>query len=100
VANRCREAQRSRWWRFTTPLLATDNVPDVQADWLDYAELRRAVARLPYRLRVAIVLHFYLDLPLEEVAATLGLRIAGVKTRINLGLRQLRVALEAEVVTN
>jgi hypothetical protein len=39
---------------------------------------------------------FYLDLPLEEVSAVLGLGIAGVKARINRGLRRLRLALEAE----
>jgi len=97
VANRCREARRSSWWLFSTWLPVPDDVPDVEIDWLRWADLRTAVGRLPHPLRVAIVLHFYLDQPLEEVADTLGLRIAGVKTRINQGLRRLRAALEAEV---
>jgi RNA polymerase sigma-70 factor (ECF subfamily) len=106
VANRCREALRSRWWRSVV------RVPDPgewlhwsgpgeplgpnEADWLKGADLRRALARLPHGQKAAIVLHFYLDLPLEEVATTLGLSIAGVKARINRGLRWLRLALEAE----
>jgi RNA polymerase sigma-70 factor (ECF subfamily) len=102
VANRCRETRRSRWWRSAIQVPRTgeklEYLEATSRDPLEGAELRGAVARLPHRLRVAIILHFYLDLPLEEVAATLGLRIAGVKTRINLGLRQLRVALETDEV--
>lgn len=95
VANRCRERVRAHWWTVI-------RMPDLggagshEGDWLQGADLRRALARLPHPQRAAIVLHFYLDLPLEEVAATLGLGIAGVKARINRGLRRLRVALAAE----
>jgi DNA-directed RNA polymerase specialized sigma24 family protein len=42
-----------------------------------------------------IVLHFYVDLPLEEVAAALGLSVPGVKTRINRALRRLRLAMRS-----
>jgi RNA polymerase sigma-70 factor (ECF subfamily) len=100
VANRCREALRSRWWsvlRVSEPGYRTREEGD---EWLAGADLRRALAELPYGQRAAIVLHFYLDLPLEEVAVTLGIGIAGVKARINRGLRRLRVALEAEVLTS
>jgi RNA polymerase sigma-70 factor (ECF subfamily) len=96
VANRCREALRSRWWSvIRVPDPASRTWRDEDA-WLAGADLRRALAGLPHGQRVAIVLHFYLDLPLEEVAATLGLEIAGVKARINRGLRRLRCALEPE----
>jgi RNA polymerase sigma-70 factor, ECF subfamily len=96
VANRCREALRSRWWsvlRMPEPGYRTREQED---EWLVGADLRRALAELPHGQRAAIVLHFYLDLPLEEVAASLDLGIAGVKARINRGLRRLRQALEAE----
>jgi RNA polymerase sigma factor (sigma-70 family) len=95
VANRCREARRSSWWSvIRMPELHEPASHD--RDWLQGADLRRALATLPHPQQAAIVLHFYLDLPLEEVAATLGLGIAGVKARINRGLRRLRVALAAE----
>jgi RNA polymerase sigma-70 factor (ECF subfamily) len=99
VSNRCREALRGRWWSS----VVREADPDAHAaahdhDWLAGADLRRALAALPHGQRAAIVLHFYLDLPLEEVAATLGLRIAGVKARINRGLRRLREALGPDEV--
>jgi RNA polymerase sigma-70 factor, ECF subfamily len=93
VANRCREVRRSRWWRSVTWL--SDQHPASGGDWLEGEDLRRALASLPHDQRVAIVLHFYVGLPLEEVASTLGIGIAGVKSRINRGLRRLRHKLEA-----
>lgn len=95
VANRCREALRSRW-RSVTRLPDDAGVWTDEGDWLEGAALRQALAELPHGHREAIVLHFFLDLPLEEVSAVLGLGIAGVKARINRGLRRLRASLGAE----
>src|SRR5262249_39331249 len=100
VANRCRELRRSRWWRGKVWLADDDELLGSDSGgWPSGAQLRRALAALPHSHRTAIVLHFYLDMPLEDVAATLGLGIAGVKARINRGLRRLRVALDTEVMT-
>jgi RNA polymerase sigma-70 factor (ECF subfamily) len=96
VANRCREALRGRWWSVLRVPEPPYRAREQEDEWLAGADLRRALAELPHGQRAAIVLHFYLDLPLEEVAATLGIGIAGVKARINRGLRRLRLALEAE----
>jgi RNA polymerase sigma factor (sigma-70 family) len=100
VTNRCREELRGRWRsvvRFAIPLPDHGGRTDGGEDeWLAGADLRRALTALPHRQRETIVLHFYLDLPLEEVAATLGLGIPGVKSNVNRGLRRLRQALKAE----
>jgi RNA polymerase sigma factor (sigma-70 family) len=98
VANRCREARRSRWWSVMRPSESyqdIEEIPAPESDWVEAAELRRALATLPHDQRLAIVLYFYLDLPLEEVAATLGISIAGVRSRIERAKRRLRLALEA-----
>lgn len=97
VVNRCREARRGRWWSVTR-LFDSHPGPSGENEWLDGADLRRAVGALPHRLRTAIVLHFYLDLPIEEVAAVLDISVAGVKARINRGLRRLRLTLRDEEV--
>ena len=44
---------------------------------------RRAFGRLPADQRAVIVLHFYLDLPLAETAASLGIPVGTAKSRIN-----------------
>ncbi len=62
------------------------------------ADVRRALLILSPDQRIALIMHFYLDLPLSEVAQALGLRESGVKSRINRALRRLRPLL-AEAVT-
>lgn len=98
VANQCREIRRGRWWQLV-------RVPDASAlagidesAWLEGEDLRRAVTALPYGQRVAVLLHFHLDMPLSEVALALGISTGGVKTRINRALKRLRPAMEVSEV--
>ncbi len=55
-----------------------------------------AVAELGAAKRVVVVLHYWLDLPLEEIAGVLGLPVGTVGSRLSRALAQLRVALGEE----
>lgn len=59
----------------------------------DRAALWQAVARLSPRMRAAVVLHYYGDLPVDGVAAALGVSPNTVKTQLKTALDRLRVAL-------
>jgi RNA polymerase sigma-70 factor (ECF subfamily) len=99
VANQCRETRRGRWWRtLRVPDLRVAEQGDAVADWLEGEALRRAVAALPHDQRVAVILHFHLDMPLSDVGVALGISQAGVKTRINRALKRLRPAMGAAKV--
>lgn len=91
VANQCRSMRRARWW-------SVIRVADVERESGEFpsdgTDLERALARLPYEDRLALFLHFYLDLPLEGVGAVLGLSPAGAKTRVYRAARKLRPHLE------
>jgi RNA polymerase sigma-70 factor (ECF subfamily) len=70
-----------------------------------YAEddLRRwavadAVAALGAAKRIVVVLHYWLDLPLEEIAGVLGLPIGTVASRLARAKEELRLVLEEEHV--
>lgn len=52
------------------------------------------IARLPSRLRGVVVLTYVVDLPLVEVAETLGLPLGTVKRRLHEARAELRVAWE------
>jgi RNA polymerase sigma factor (sigma-70 family) len=52
------------------------------------------IARLPSKLRDVVVLTYVVDLPLTEVAQTLGLPLGTVKRRLHDARAQLRVAWE------
>jgi RNA polymerase sigma-70 factor (ECF subfamily) len=93
VANQCREIRRGRW-RHLVLMRDLMTAPSVdESGWLEEEDLRRAVSALPHDQRVAILLHFHLDLPLNDVALALGISPAGVRTRIKRALRRLRPAV-------
>ena len=62
----------------------------------DRDQLERGFRRLDPEERAVIVLHHYLDLPLPEVAATLGIPLGTTKSRLYRGLRTMRAALDAD----
>jgi RNA polymerase sigma factor (sigma-70 family) len=60
--------------------------------------VRRAVSSLPERQRAAIVLRYFLDLPVNEVAAVLGCAPGTVKSLTHNAMRLLRDQLELDDV--
>jgi RNA polymerase sigma-70 factor (ECF subfamily) len=57
-----------------------------------------AVAALGASKRAVIVLHYWLDLPLEEIAGVLGLPVGTVASRLARAKAELREALEDQRV--
>jgi RNA polymerase sigma-70 factor (ECF subfamily) len=57
-----------------------------------------AVAALGTGKRVVVVLHYWLDLPLEEIAGVLGLPIGTVASRLARAKDELRAVLEEDRV--
>ena len=57
--------------------------------------LAQAVAELEPDHRIAIVLHYYLDLSAEQIAERTGARVGTVKSRLHYGLRALRAARDS-----
>jgi len=53
-----------------------------------------ALRDLPVRQRDCIALRYYLELPIEEIAATLGISANSVKTHLQRGMRTLARTLE------
>lgn len=79
VANQCRNAMRGRWWRVVRVAEVADVAPMTGDDAAGNIDLRQAVSRLAYRRRLVIVLRYYLDLPFDDVAATMGCSVDAAK---------------------
>jgi RNA polymerase sigma-70 factor (ECF subfamily) len=94
VANHCRDLRRSRWWSVLRGVDAERAGPAPLEDVAGGMDLRRALAGLPVPDRALLVLHYYLDLPLDEVARVLGLSQSAAKSRLYRVLRRLRGHLE------
>ena len=95
VANECRMARRTRWWSVIKLADVASPAPDAQ---VSHTDLRAALLRLPPDERLPLVLHFYLDLPLEELAKTLRVSPAAAKSRVYRAARRLRADLTIEEV--
>jgi RNA polymerase sigma-70 factor (ECF subfamily) len=63
---------------------------------VDRDQLERGFKRLSIDHRAVVVLHHYLDLPLDEVADVLGVPAGTVRSRLHHAMRGLRAALEAD----
>jgi RNA polymerase sigma-70 factor (ECF subfamily) len=100
LANACIDViRRDRRHRLDVEITDTSPIPiadDAISAIADRDELERGFRRLDAEERAVIVLHHYLDLPLPEVAATLGIPLGTAKSRLYRGLRELRAALDAD----
>lgn len=59
-------------------------------------ELERGFRRLDADQRLVVVLHYYLDLPLPEVASMLGVPVGTAKSRLHRALAVLRRTIGAQ----
>jgi RNA polymerase sigma factor (sigma-70 family) len=90
VANECRTTRRGRWWgvmKMDTDSRTADAPDEAAVRGLD---LRSALKRLRPDQRLVVVLYFYLDLPLQEIATITSASFAAVRGRLYRGIRQLR----------
>jgi RNA polymerase sigma-70 factor (ECF subfamily) len=90
------EARRTRHWSPDLLLAETDgSAADPLADIADRDQLERAFRTLSVDHRAVVVLHHYLDLPLAEVAAVLGIRVGTAGSRLHYAMKAQHAALDA-----
>jgi RNA polymerase sigma-70 factor (ECF subfamily) len=99
TVNACLDQARRRRRRvIEVELTPVDDpsVPDATSQVADRDVLDRALARLDPEQRAVVVLRFFLGLSLPETAATLGIPIGTVKSRLHRSLAQMRITVTAE----
>jgi RNA polymerase sigma-70 factor (ECF subfamily) len=85
--------------RRTTRLIRLDATPesagpdDVASESTSRLDLLEGIDRLPMQMRAAVVLRYYADLSVEDVAATLGKSPNTIKAQLQTALDRLRVHL-------
>jgi RNA polymerase sigma-70 factor (ECF subfamily) len=92
------EGRRTRAWSSAPRLLAPDapDTTDALGDVHDRDQLERAFRRLSVEHRAVVVLHYYQDLSIDEIADTLGVPAGTVKSRVHHAMRGLRAAIDAD----
>jgi RNA polymerase sigma-70 factor (ECF subfamily) len=94
VANQCRSTRRSRWWdvlRTDDPERAEESPVDAVLEGL---ELRRALRSMDPDKRLVLVLHWYLDLPLQEIAVVAGTSVHAAESRLLRATQELKRRME------
>ncbi len=74
-------------------LLETIEAPQREASRVEMSELAQFISRVSPAARAVIVLHYYDEMPLAEIADVLGVALGTVKSRLAYGLESLRRAL-------
>ena len=95
VANQCRTIARGPWWsvlRLAEVDRGASHEPEDEI--VRGADVRAGLRRLSPEHREVLVLHYYLDLPLEEVAQIAGIPLGTAKSRINRGIAAMRPFFE------
>ena len=92
------EGRRERRW---APNLRLLSAPDSTVDGglgvvVDRDQLERGFRLLTIDHRAVVVLHHYLDKPLDEVASILAIPVGTAHSRLHHAMRALRAALDAD----
>jgi RNA polymerase sigma-70 factor (ECF subfamily) len=97
VANKCRNARRRKWVA-DVRLGLPDQLSVVSGEErsLNGTDLRRAVARLRHADRLVVVLYFYLDMPLDDIAAVARSSVSATRARLYRSIRKLRPDLDLQ----
>ena len=92
------EARSRRLWRDEVRLSLFDRAAgeDGIAAVVARDELERGFRRLSLDHRTVVVLHHFLDLPLERVAEIVGIPTGTAHSRLHHAMRGLRAALDAD----
>jgi RNA polymerase sigma-70 factor, ECF subfamily len=94
VANRCRAVKQSRWWSVKAAEPADIEAPPV--DLASSIDLRRALRRMRYDERLILVLRYYVDMPYEEIATTLGISPKAARNRVERAIHRLRPIMRVQ----
>ena len=73
-------------------------ISDGSAAHADRELVDQVLRRLDDRGRAIVVLHYYLGMPLSDVALTLGIPIGTVKSRLHRALGEMRLAIGPEPI--
>ena len=93
--NTCRDMQRSGWWKHVSRRVTPDMLPELSDNLPEDAlAVNLEIARLPQKLREAVLLYYYSNMQITEIAEALGLAPSSVCGRLMRAKEKLRAALK------
>jgi RNA polymerase sigma-70 factor (ECF subfamily) len=98
LVNVCRQRLRNRARKQVRPLTEAGEpaIPDASGPASARDAISRAVVGLDVDHRIVIVLRYWADLSVDEIAMRVGVPAGTVKSRLHYALRSMRCGLEQE----
>jgi len=101
IVHACLDLVRRRRRRVIEVELTPIDMPaetDMAGDFADRDMLADALARLDPGHRAVVVLHYFLGMPLPEVAAAIGIPLGTAKSRLHYALAAMKVAVLRDAI--
>lgn len=89
--NTCRDMKRGAWFRYVDRRVEAESIP-VTGEIVEYGDremLAQAILRLPVKYREVILLYYYQDMTLQEIAHTLNIAVSTAGKRIKAACLRL-----------
>jgi RNA polymerase sigma-70 factor (ECF subfamily) len=92
AVNKCKDMLRSSWRK---KVFAAENMEEYGGS-VEEVQVMNELLNLPPKYKAAILLHYYEDLPVRQIAGILGIGESAVKMRLKRGREILKLELEGE----
>ncbi len=93
--NTCRDMQRGSWLKHISRTVTLDQLAEPSESFSeDAVTVNMEIARLPVKLREAVLLYYYQNMKIEEVADALGIGISSASERLKRAKEKLRTTLK------
>jgi len=90
VANECHNTRRSRWWSVLKGLPTDHSIASKANEAERRSDIQRALRRLSPRSRLILILYYYFDMSLDQIAAVIHRRPAAARSQLYRALARLR----------
>ena len=93
--NTCKDVCRSGWFRHVDRRITPDMLPETEIRPEEKDEnLTVAILELPVKLRETVLLYYYQNMKIEEIADILGIAVSSASERLKRAKEKLRYALK------
>ena len=100
--NICKNYVRTSWFRKVQigieKIEAYNTLEDELLNQINQSELLKQVMDLPIKYREVILLYYYQDFKINEIAEILGISESSIKMRLNRGRKKLKDDFEEECI--
>lgn len=96
AVNTCRDMRRSAWFRHNDRRITPEDLPlsAVMPHDENDLDMMCHIMRLPFRLKEVIMLYYWQDMTVTEIAAVLNISHAAVSARLKQAREKIRAMLE------